>query len=387
VLEHQRLRLHGAMIEAVAEHGYAAVSVQRLVRLAGVSKRSFYELFPSKQECFLATFDVVLADGLRTITAADRSQPGADARLRALFAAAADHAARRPKHVRLCLLEALAAGPGARERLESARASVQLMVARSLTSAFGEQAPPPFAIAAIVHGVWHLTRARLLSGELERLPECADELCEWVVSHRATVAAPPPIVAARALVPPPGPPRGDTRARLRRAALELVGRRGRRALTAEGLSGLAGVEPQELIALYGDVEACFLDALDLLAAEALAAMLPTTRGRAGDWPATVHAAVAALLDWIARDPALARVAFVETLRAGPDALARSVRLLDGFARLLARSAPPERRPAPVVAEAVVGAVWGTLHDYLAAGAIDRLTELAEPISQIVLAGR
>ena len=55
VLRNQRARMHGAMVEAVAMHGYERTSVKQVVGLAGVSRRSFYEQFANKQECFLAT--------------------------------------------------------------------------------------------------------------------------------------------------------------------------------------------------------------------------------------------------------------------------------------------------------------------------------------------
>ena len=48
------------MVEAVARHGYAGTTLRELVRLAGVSKTTFYEHFESKQECFLATFDEII---------------------------------------------------------------------------------------------------------------------------------------------------------------------------------------------------------------------------------------------------------------------------------------------------------------------------------------
>src|SRR5690242_16547313 len=55
VAQHQRLRIHGAMVQAVASGGYEALSVRQVIALAGVSRRSFYEQFASKQDCFLAT--------------------------------------------------------------------------------------------------------------------------------------------------------------------------------------------------------------------------------------------------------------------------------------------------------------------------------------------
>ena len=70
VARNQRSRMHGAMIEAVATNGYERTSVKQVVGLAGVSRRSFYEQFANKQECFLATFDVIAARGAGRVSAA-----------------------------------------------------------------------------------------------------------------------------------------------------------------------------------------------------------------------------------------------------------------------------------------------------------------------------
>jgi AcrR family transcriptional regulator len=47
-------RLRGATIAAVAEAGYAAVTVADIVRRARVSRAAFYAHFADKEDCFLA---------------------------------------------------------------------------------------------------------------------------------------------------------------------------------------------------------------------------------------------------------------------------------------------------------------------------------------------
>ena len=49
------------MVEAVARHGYAGTTLRELVTLAGVSKSTFYQHFENKQDCFLSTFDEIVA--------------------------------------------------------------------------------------------------------------------------------------------------------------------------------------------------------------------------------------------------------------------------------------------------------------------------------------
>ena len=57
VAESQRHRLLQAMADALAEKGYTNTSVADVLTRAGVSRETFYQQFPSKEECFLETLD------------------------------------------------------------------------------------------------------------------------------------------------------------------------------------------------------------------------------------------------------------------------------------------------------------------------------------------
>ncbi|MFL5898534.1 MAG: TetR/AcrR family transcriptional regulator [Solirubrobacterales bacterium] len=59
VVSNQRGRLSAGTIGAVVEHGYHETTVSRIVEAAGVSRRTFYQYFSSKEECFLDTYRVV----------------------------------------------------------------------------------------------------------------------------------------------------------------------------------------------------------------------------------------------------------------------------------------------------------------------------------------
>src|SRR3954466_10114989 len=61
----QRERMLDAMARAVAAKGYAKLTVSDVVSLAGVSRRTFYEHFADKEECFLESY----AAGARAIIA------------------------------------------------------------------------------------------------------------------------------------------------------------------------------------------------------------------------------------------------------------------------------------------------------------------------------
>jgi AcrR family transcriptional regulator len=53
-LDERRRLLLAAALELFGTAGYAAVSVEQLCQAAYVSTRSFYELFPNKEACYLA---------------------------------------------------------------------------------------------------------------------------------------------------------------------------------------------------------------------------------------------------------------------------------------------------------------------------------------------
>ena len=57
----QRERLQRAMAEVMAEKGYALTSVADVLRRARVSRETFYELYSSKEDCFMSVFDAAYA--------------------------------------------------------------------------------------------------------------------------------------------------------------------------------------------------------------------------------------------------------------------------------------------------------------------------------------
>src|SRR5436853_4375001 len=102
VLASQRGRMLGAMADAVARKGYAATTVADVVAGAGVSRKTFYEHFRDKEECFLAAYDAGVDLVLDAILAA-RPEPGDDswvALMRARVRAYLDTPAANPAFAR-----------------------------------------------------------------------------------------------------------------------------------------------------------------------------------------------------------------------------------------------------------------------------------------------
>src|SRR5690348_7601622 len=75
VAGNQRRRLLAAMVASIAERGYEETGVADLAEISGVSPRSFYQHFASKEDCFLAAVDGALSLLVERILAAP---PAAD---------------------------------------------------------------------------------------------------------------------------------------------------------------------------------------------------------------------------------------------------------------------------------------------------------------------
>jgi AcrR family transcriptional regulator len=130
----QRTRLREAVGRAVADKGYAAATIDDIVRDAGVSKKTFYEHFSDKLDCFLAAYEAASDELLAHVTAAQDGAGGAAggsraatgeadwlARTRAGIHAYLRWLAAEPALARVFLIEIAAAGPEALERRERLR--------------------------------------------------------------------------------------------------------------------------------------------------------------------------------------------------------------------------------------------------------------------------
>jgi AcrR family transcriptional regulator len=121
VLASQRTRLLEAVGRAVAEKGYAGATIDDIVRGAGVSKKTFYDHFRDKLDCFLAAYETASDELLTRLREAQAGPDGWLDRTRAGIAAYLRWLAAEPALARVFLIEVAAAGPVAAERRERIR--------------------------------------------------------------------------------------------------------------------------------------------------------------------------------------------------------------------------------------------------------------------------
>jgi AcrR family transcriptional regulator len=181
VTESQRNRIHQAMIEVVSERGYPETRVVDVIGVAGVSRKTFYELFESKEDCFLAAYDALLVNLIEDAGDAFGSKgtgaPWAD-RIEATLSALLDHLATHPSEARFAIVEVLAAGPKALARRDAALRQFTgfLEAGRSETSV---ELPGIISIS-IAGGINELLYSEILHGAAGQLPSRLPDLMFWV---------------------------------------------------------------------------------------------------------------------------------------------------------------------------------------------------------------
>jgi len=130
----QRERLTEAMAHVVATVGYEETTVERVLVQAGVSRRTFYELFDDREDCFLAAYDEAMGRVLRVVTDAYLDGDVPERRIEAALEAFLEFLASEPELARMCVVEVFAAGSRARER----RAALMERLAQLVEHALGE---------------------------------------------------------------------------------------------------------------------------------------------------------------------------------------------------------------------------------------------------------
>lgn len=165
VAENQRQRLRAALADSVAVRGYAATSVDRVLKGSGVSRGTFYELFDNRQECLIAAHDASLALLVDRVSAACAGKRKWTARVSAAIYAAVDFAVQMPNRARLLTLDAFAADAEASRRGLAAIDRFASMLRSGREHYPKSVSLPEVTEPAVVGSVTMAINQRLLSGE------------------------------------------------------------------------------------------------------------------------------------------------------------------------------------------------------------------------------
>lgn len=163
VSEMQRRRLLLAIGELLGEGGTEAASVGAISRRASVSRRTFYEVFEDREECFLAAFDQAIERIAREIVPTYASGKEWGARVRASLVALLEYLDAHPEVARMCVVEALRAGPRVLERRRRVLAVLTAAVDEGRRAVKEDGGPLPLTAEGVVGGALSVVHAHLLA--------------------------------------------------------------------------------------------------------------------------------------------------------------------------------------------------------------------------------
>ncbi len=158
----QRSRMIVALVEVAAERGVGQASVAHIVARAGVSRRTFYELFEDREDCFLAAFDHALVRVSQAVAPAYEAQSSWRERVRAGLTALLRFLDEEPGLGGLLIVDSLSAGPRALERRERVLAALIAAVDRGSEEGKAARERPPLAAEGVVGAVFSVVHARML---------------------------------------------------------------------------------------------------------------------------------------------------------------------------------------------------------------------------------
>ncbi len=181
IVAHQRDRLLRAVAVEIRDQGYSSLSVADVVARAGVSRRTFYQLFEDKLDCVLAAHRAAASRLEWLISEAYATAADGPSGAAAAVATVLRQAARSPEDLHLALI---ANGSIS----EPAFAPLGVAVRNRLVTALETLQPPdrrppaPISAQAAVEAAIGVVVATLAAGEAESLPDFTPEVIRLILA-------------------------------------------------------------------------------------------------------------------------------------------------------------------------------------------------------------
>jgi len=408
-----------AMIELVGEQGYGATKAAEVSARAGVSRKAFYEHFANKEECFLATYDMIVAEGLERVAGAMQTADGLIEEIRLGLDALFQRAVEQPGVERLVLVEAAALGPAGIARREQLISSYEGMLRENLGAARRPGLIPNPLLRAVAGGFLKVLYSRVRSGAQRQLPALLPDLVRWSFTYYPLPEVTDAIGELRPVVSPTGVVGGRapgslspwstssrTRAASRRtpslsrsflvhnqrerildAVAQLCAEKGYANITLDDIAERAAVSLEAFYEHFAGKEDAFLVAYEVGHTKGRA-LVESVHDAAPDWPQAMRAGILALLEFLATEPAFAHMALVDALIATPRTAERSNKAIVRYAELLTPGfdeVPEASKPPAVTIEAIAGGIFELCLTYTVQNRVAQLTELAPWVVYFALA--
>jgi AcrR family transcriptional regulator len=214
VLEMQHRRLLCATVELAYEQGVQALTVATICERAGLSRKTFYDIFDEREDCLYVAFEDAVVQVTRVVEQATIGDRSWLERIRDGLGALLSFFDREPGLARLLVVEALSAGERTLQTRMRALAQIIAIVDEGRMEARASRELPPLTAEGIVGAVFSVIHARMLkqprpgAGDTQPcIGELYGSLMAMVVQPYLGVAAARKELGRPAIVPSPAAPR------------------------------------------------------------------------------------------------------------------------------------------------------------------------------------
>jgi AcrR family transcriptional regulator len=181
VRETQRSRMLSAVVEGVEEVGYAHITVAHVIGRARVSRKTFYDVFADREDCFLAAFEQALAQARLLACEAYERESGWREGIRSALARLLVFVDEEPALARLCVVEALGAGGRVLERRSEVLDELAQVIDRGRLATSATRNPPEITAEGVVGAIFAVLHTRVLEGGKESLTDLLGPLMSMIV--------------------------------------------------------------------------------------------------------------------------------------------------------------------------------------------------------------
>lgn len=158
------------------ESGYQAMTIEQIARNAGVSKKTFYTHFKSKEEAFLAAYREIIDRLTATINRAFTADGDWVERIIAALDAFLRFLAADPAFAHLCIVEVHSAGRQALQRRNSALEFFAEYFELGRNETPPQTTIPPMAAQTLVGGIHEVVYRHVIDEQTNELPTLLPEL-------------------------------------------------------------------------------------------------------------------------------------------------------------------------------------------------------------------
>ncbi len=179
--EIQRSRLLAGAVATIDELGYPRATVGRITARARLSRRTFYQMFANRDECFAAVLEELAATVAGELAAAGlEGLPWVERVRRGVWAILA-FLDREPVLARVCVVQALRAGPPVLSRREAVLAQLAARVDDGRIEGARGESCTPLTAEGLVGAAFAILHSRLSRRDGEPLTGLLGELMAMIV--------------------------------------------------------------------------------------------------------------------------------------------------------------------------------------------------------------